>query len=110
MRRWGSIGSALSILSESTQCTWAVQGQRSASGPQLGLESPLGAAAGILIFVGRGGETLPEPECLCFSSSRSDIAMSHYFLAPGGGGVASREASDFYLQGEPCPLRCSCWG
>ena len=31
--------------------------------------------------------------------------MSHYFLAPpgaGGGGVTSREASDFDRQGEPC--------
>lgn len=38
---------------------------------------------GSLIFVGR--ETLTEPERLCFSSSRNDIAMSHYFLAPPRG-------------------------
>lgn len=37
--------------------------------------------------LGQGFETPGEPrepECLCFSSSRNNIAMSHYFLASLG--------------------------
>lgn len=65
---------------------------------------------GSLIFVGHSSETPREPERLCFSSSRNDIATSHYFLAPPRQGrrwgVTSREVSDFDRQGEPC----SCGG
>lgn len=49
--------------------------------------------------LGRSGETPREPreprepECLCFSSSRNNIAMSHYFLASPGQEVQG------YIQG-----------
>lgn len=54
---------------------------------------------GSLIFVGR--ETLTATERLCFSSSRNDIAMSHYFLAPQGQEAGGEEEGGVLLPGKP---------
>lgn len=65
-----------------------------------------GGAGGSLIFVGRRGETPPEPERLCFSSSRNDTAMSHFFLAPPAGGLLPGKPPTFLGKVSPALRAC----